>query len=78
MNISGNVDVAGTARRKILGSRPCTILTSLMKRKCLRNKFLKGQNKENKTRWSSYQRNYYVSLIKKMEKDYRNNLNIKK
>ena len=47
-----------------------------MKRARLRNKFLKDRNKENKSRhWK--QRNYCVSLIRKMKKDYYSNLDIK-
>ena len=49
----------------------------LMKRTRLRNKFLKDRNKENKSRYSK-QRNYSVSLIRKMKKDYCSNLDIKK
>ena len=48
-----------------------------MKRTRLRNKFLKDRNKENKRRYSK-QRNYCVSLIRKMKKDYYSNLDIKK
>ena len=39
----------------------------IMKRTCLRNQFLKDRNKENKSRYSK-QRNYCVSLIRKMKK----------
>ena len=49
----------------------------IMKRTRLRNKFLKDQNKENKSRYSK-QRNYCVSLIRKMKKDYYSTLDVKK
>ena len=49
----------------------------IMKRTRIRNKFLKDRNKENKSRYSK-QRNYRVSLIRKMKKDYYGNLDIKK
>ena len=49
----------------------------IMKRTRLRNKFLKDRNKENKRRYSK-QRNYFVSFIRKMKKDYYSNLDIKK
>ena len=49
----------------------------IMKRTRLRNKFLKDRDKENKSRYSK-QRNYCVSLIRKMKKDYYSNLDIKK
>ena len=48
-----------------------------MKRTRVRNKFLKDQNKQNK-RWYSKQRNYCVSLIRKMKKDYYSTLYVKK
>ena len=48
-----------------------------MKRTRLRNKLLKDQNKENKRRYEK-QRNYCVSLIRKMKKDNYSNLGIKK
>ena len=48
-----------------------------MKKTRFRNKFLKDQNKENKCR-SSKQRKHCVSLIRKMEKDYYSNLDIKR
>ena len=48
----------------------------IMKRAHLRNKFLKDRKKENKSRYSK-QRNYYVSLIRKMKKDYYIKLDIK-
>ena len=49
----------------------------IMKRTRVRNKFLKDQNKQNK-RWYSKQRNYCVSLIRKMKKDYYSTLYVKK
>ena len=49
----------------------------IMKIARLRNKFLKDRNKENKRRYSK-QRNYCVSLIRKMKKDYYSILDIKK
>ena len=49
----------------------------IMTRTRLRNKFLKDRNKEDKIRFSK-QRNYCVSLIRKMKKDYYSNLDIKK
>ena len=48
----------------------------IMKRTRLRNKFLKDRNKENKSKYSK-QRNYCVSLIRKMKKDYYSNLDVK-
>ena len=48
-----------------------------MKRARLRNKFLKDRNKQNKRMYSK-QRNYCVSLIRKMKVDYYNTLDIKK
>ena len=48
----------------------------IKKRTCRRNKFLKDRNKENKSRYSK-QRNYCVSYIRKMKKDYCSNLDIK-
>ena len=44
----------------------------IRKRTCPRNKFFKDRNKENKTRYSK-QRNYCVSLIRKVNKDYYSN-----
>ena len=54
-----------------------SLLKEIMKRACPRNKFLKDQNKGNKSRYSK-QRNYCVWLITKMKKDYYSNLDIKK
>ena len=51
-------------------------LKEIMKRTRLRNKVLKERNKENKSRYSK-QRNYCVLLIRKMNKDYYSNLDIK-
>ena len=50
----------------------------IMKRTHLRNKFLKYRNKENKSRYTKKKRNYCVSLVRKMKKDYYSNLDIKK
>ena len=54
-----------------------SVSKEIMTRTRLRNKFLKDRNKENKIRFSK-QRNYCVSLIRKMKKDYYSNLDIKK
>ena len=49
----------------------------MMKRTCLRNKFLKDRKQRKQKRYSK-QRNYCVSLIRKMKKDYYSTLDINK